>query len=101
MTGERYRDGATVRRTRFLDILDQIEQRQGTKTPATQQYLESVMTIKHGLTRRRTQEYLRELILAGIIKEDDHGQFWTRISTTQILGLIAPDSTGVLPGKED
>ena len=100
MTDTRYRDGATVRRTRLLDIIDQIEQRKGTKNPPTLEYLQSVMTIRHGLTRFTTQKYLRELELAGIIRVDSFGIYWTRMSVVQILGnLVAPDSTGVLPGK--
>jgi len=100
MTDTRYRDGATVRRTRLLDIIDQIEQRKGTKTPPTIEYLQSIMTIKHGLTRQTTQKYVRELELAGIIRVDAYGQYWTRMSVVQILGIVAPDSTGTLPGKE-
>ena len=100
MTDTRYRDGATVRRTRLLDIIDQIEQRKGTKTPPTIEYLQSIMTIKHGLTRQTTQKYVRELELAGIIRVDGYGQYWTRMSVVQILGIVAPDSTGTLPGKE-
>ena len=61
----RITDGATLRRTRLMDLLQQIHMNDGFTTVECQRY----MTIKYGLKWERTAEYLKELTLSALIKE--------------------------------
>src|SRR2546422_8281907 len=71
MRDERYRDGATVRQRRLLTICQLIEERENTDDPMTTDHLCTIMTLVDGLTRQRTQQYVRELSLAAVIAEED------------------------------
>ena len=77
----RITDGATLRRTRLIDLLQQIHVREGMTTVECQQY----MTIKYGLKWERTAEYLRELTLSALIKE--HEGTW-------VIRTLPPDLFG-------
>jgi len=66
----RITDGATLRHTRLMDLIQQIYAANGWTTVDCQSY----MMMKYGLKWERTSEYLRELALSGCIKED-HGKW--------------------------
>ena len=66
----RITDGATLRRTRLMDLLQQIHANDGMSTVDCQRY----MTIKYGLKWERTAEYLKELTMSQLIKE--HQGLW-------------------------
>lgn len=101
MTDTRYRDGATVRRTRLLDIIEYVEKYQGTSQSPRLEGIQSWMTLKHGMRRGTTEGYVRELRECGVLKEDKFGQLWTRMSIAQLMGIISPNSTGILVDVKD
>lgn len=94
---EVFRDGATIRQRRLLTICQLIEERENTENPMTQIALETVMTLVDGLTRKRTQEYLRELELAGVVHTTPNGALRMKRSVAHIIGLIAKKQAPDLP----
>ena len=90
---------ATVRQRRLLTICQLIEERENTDDPMTTDHLCTIMTLVDGLTRQRTQQYVRELSLAAVIAEDGrNGRLRMKRPVAYIIGLIAkkqaPDPTG-------
>lgn len=77
----RITDGATLRKTRILDLLQQIHMNSGMHTNDCQMY----MTIKYGLKWERTAEYLKELTMCGLIK-DDHGKWVIKVLPPDLFG---------------
>ena len=79
-------DGATLRRLRLQDILSFIHENK----PMTQEIL-SLMTLKHGLKMKTTEEYLHELSRTGIIRfKDNH---WLLSRGKEIGDFIEQDKT--------
>ena len=60
------RDGAHVRRERLLDIIDYVDGWE-LEAPCSPDAICTMMTLRHGLTRQRTTQYLRELELAHVL----------------------------------
>jgi predicted transcriptional regulator len=60
-------DGATLRRSRLIDLIQQILRRDGMTSFACQSY----MMLAYGLKWETTSNYLRELTLAQVIAEKD------------------------------
>jgi hypothetical protein len=103
MTGQGYRDGATVRRDRMLELIDFVERNQNTQESVYQGTVETHMFLKFGLKRRSTQELIHELELANVLRIDKNGRYWTRMTLAQIIGYISPSNIGFLPdpGEKD
>jgi len=100
MTGERYRDGQTVRRDRVLDLIGFVEECQNVVDQCYQTTIETHMFLKFGSTRKWTQGILHELELANVLKVDKNGVYHTRMTIMQMMGLISPNSVGMLPDSE-
>jgi len=64
MTG-RVTDGATLRQTRIMDLVQQIHGLGGMTTAEAQAY----MMVKYGLKWETTASYLREMTMSQLIKE--------------------------------
>ena len=79
----RVADGATTRRERLLDMLTYIQGFEPSGVGSNEVCLH--MSLAHGLTRRRTLEYLYEMQLAGVITQDA-GKI--RIKETQFKRLM-------------
>jgi hypothetical protein len=60
-------DGATLRRSRLIDLIQQIHVHKGMSTVSCQEY----MMMHYGLKWETTLGYLRELMLAHIIFDKD------------------------------
>jgi len=77
----RITDGATLRHSRIMDLVQQINARGGMTTMECQSY----MMWKYGLKWERTTEYLRELAMSGGIK-DDHGKWIVKSLPGEFFG---------------
>jgi len=90
------RDGAHVRRDRLLDIIDYVDgwEVQG---PCTMESVCVMMTLRHGLTRQRTLQYLRELEVAHVLRMAKDGGYSLKITREKLLatiGGVRPRDTG-------
>jgi hypothetical protein len=86
---EVFRDGATIRQRRLLTICQLVEDRENTDDPLTVDSLQTIMTLVDGLTRARTEQYVRELKLSGVLGENGSGALKMKRSVAHIIGLIA------------
>jgi hypothetical protein len=81
------RDGAHVRRERLLDIIDYIDGWE-LDAPCGVETVCVMMTLRHGLTRQRTQLYLRELELAHVLRMSKNGGYSLAVSREKLLATI-------------
>jgi hypothetical protein len=82
------RDGAHVRRWRLLDIITYVHD-WSVDSPCTIEAIAVFMTLKHGLTRQRTQQYCRELELGHVLGMDRNGSYKLRQSYERVLAYFA------------
>ena len=82
------RDGAHVRRWRLLDIITYIQE-WALESPCSMESVAVFMTLKHGLTRQRTLQYLRELETAHVIGMNRQGGYVLKQSYEKILSYFA------------
>lgn len=90
------RDGAHVRRERLLDIIDYVDGWE-LDAPCTPEGICVMMTLRHGLTRNRTLQYLRELEVAHVLTLGKTGGYRMTISRERLLATIG----GVRPREMD
>ena len=81
------RDGAHVRRDRLLDIIDYVDGWE-LDAPCTSESVCVMMTLRHGLTRQRTLQYLRELEVAHVLKMAKSGGYSLYLSREKLLATI-------------
>ncbi len=62
------RDGASLRRERFLTLVEYVNSQGGHMHLVG---VQAYMTLTHGLKRTTTLEYVRELCLAGVLSMND------------------------------
>lgn len=81
------RDGAHVRRERLLDIIDYVNGWE-VDAPCGPEAICVMMTLRHGLTRQRTMQYLRELELAHVLRQNRNGGYTMALSREKLLATI-------------
>ncbi len=81
------RDGAHVRRERLLDIIDYVDAWE-LDAPCGAEAVCVMMTLRHGLTRQRTLQYLRELEVAHVLRMNKNGGYQLHISREKLLATI-------------
>jgi len=85
----RVADGATTRRERILEMLGYIRGFQPRGVPQNQVQLH--MSMAHGLTFRKTQEYIYEMEMGGVLLFEG-GKLKMNIDNfRRLMALMAPD----------
>lgn len=82
-------DGATTRRERILDLLAYIQQTQPKGCPVVQ--AQQHMSLAHGLTFRKTEEYIYELRLAGVLIINNGLLIIRNDQFKRMMELVAPE----------
>ena len=85
----RVTDGATLRHSRVMDMLQWINLAGGVTITQIQAY----MLTAHGLKFSTSADYVRECVMAGVLKED-HGVFIVIQKRVQFEGSHKPKPVG-------
>lgn len=85
----RVTDGATLRHSRIMDMLQWLNLAGG----ATITQIQAYMLTAHGLKFQTTADYIRECHMAGVIQED-HGLWIVKTDRVVLPGTKSPKKLG-------